>query len=129
MGSTTEMDEGDCVVPRDSVNTFVEYVHQVREDMGIRIKSFGHAGDGNLHIYILRDDMTPEEWKRNLDEAMDRMYRKARELNGLVSGEHGVGFAKMSYMGENYAPEKIDLMRGIKNAFDPKGILNPSKLF
>ena len=73
--------------------------------------------------------MTPEEWKRNLDEAMDRMYRKARELNGLVSGEHGVGFAKMSYMGENYAPEKIDLMRGIKNAFDPKGILNPSKLF
>ena len=128
-GSTTEMDEVDCVVPRDCVNTFVEYVHQVREDMGIRIKSFGHAGDGNLHIYILRDDMNDEQWKKNLGEAMDRMYKKARELKGLVSGEHGIGFAKMSYMGENYAPEKIELMRGIKKAFDPKGILNPTKLF
>ena len=128
-GSTTEMDEVDCVVPRDCVNTFVEHVHQVREDMGIRIKSFGHAGDGNLHIYILRDDMNDEQWKKNLEEAMDRMYKKARELKGLVSGEHGIGFAKMSYMGENYAPEKIELMRGIKKAFDPKGILNPTKLF
>ena len=127
--SKTEMDEVDCVVPRDRVNTFVEYVHQVREDMGIRIKSFGHAGDGNLHIYILRDDMNDAEWKKNLEEAMDRMYKKARELKGLVSGEHGIGFAKMSYMGENYAPEKIELMRGIKKAFDPKGILNPTKLF
>ena len=128
-GSTTEMDEVDCVVPRDRVNTFVEYVHQVREDMGIRIKSFGHAGDGNLHIYILRDDMNDADWKKNLGDAMERMYAKSRELKGLVSGEHGVGLAKMSYMSENYAPEKIELMRGIKKAFDAKGILNPSKLF
>ena len=116
-------------MPRDRVNTFVEYVHQVREDMGIRIKSFGHAGDGNLHIYILRDDMNDADWKKNLGDAMERMYAKSRELKGLVSGEHGVGLAKMSYMSENYAPEKIELMRGIKKAFDAKGILNPSKLF
>ena len=73
--------------------------------------------------------MNDEQWKKNLGDAMDRMYKKARELKGLVSGEHGIGFAKMSYMGVKYAPEKIELMRGIKKAFDPKGILNPTKLF
>ena len=90
-GSTTEMDEVDCVVPRDCVNMLVEHVHQVREDMGIRIKSFGHAGDGNLHIYILRDDMNDAEWK-TLGEGLNRLGKIALEEYGIhLTYHHHMG--------------------------------------
>ncbi len=126
--STTLMDEVDVVVPRNKVSEMVEFSHQLQEKIGIRIKSFGHAGDGNLHIYVLKDDLTEEEWKKRLNLAMDEMYKKARELNGQVSGEHGIGYAKKPYLNQSLAPEILEIMRGIKKAFDPKGILNPGKV-
>jgi len=126
--STTLMDEVDVVVPRNKVSEMVEFSHQLQDKIGIRIKSFGHAGDGNLHIYVLKDDLSEEEWKKRLNLAMDEMYKKARELNGQVSGEHGIGYAKKPYLNQSLAPEILEIMRGIKKAFDPKSILNPGKV-
>ena len=127
-GSTTSMDEVDVVVPRSCVNEFVNFVHDLRKDMNIRIKSFGHAGDGNLHVYILRDAMNDKRWKNALEEAMQRLYDKAKTMDGQVSGEHGIGLAKKPYLKESLDPATIILMQRIKKAFDPNGILNPHKV-
>ena len=127
-GSTTYMDEADIVVPRNCVNDMVEYTHSLQEEVGVRIKSFGHAGDGNLHAYILKDDLSDEEWEKRLGLTMEKMYARARELHGQVSGEHGIGFAKKTYLKESLDPEIIGLMRGVKQAFDPNNILNPHKI-
>lgn len=127
-GSTTYMDEVDVVVPRSSVNEMVEYIHSLYKEVNIRIKSFGHAGDGNLHAYVLKDDLSEEEWELRMKAAMDKIYGKARELHGQVSGEHGIGYAKKSYLMESMDPATVEIMRGIKKAFDPKNILNPHKV-
>lgn len=126
--STTYMDEADVVVPRNRVNDLVEYIHVIQKEVGLRIKTFGHAGDGNLHAYILKDDLSDDIWKKRLSAAMEKMYAKAHELNGQVSGEHGIGFAKKKYLKESLDPQAIELMRGIKNTFDPNNILNPHKV-
>lgn len=127
-GSTTYMDEVDVVVPRSCVNEMVEYIHSLHNEVNIRIKSFGHAGDGNLHAYVLKDDLSEEEWEKRMKAAMDKIYGKARELHGQVSGEHGIGYAKKSYLMEAMDPATVEIMRGIKKAFDPKNILNPHKV-
>ncbi|MBM6860964.1 2-hydroxy-acid oxidase, partial [Clostridium saudiense] len=125
---TTEMDEVDVVVPRNKVAEFVMFTHTLEEKLNIRIKSFGHAGDGNLHIYILRDELPEDMWKKKLNEVMEIMYDKANELNGQVSGEHGIGYAKKKYLFNSLSEEMISIMKGIKLAFDPKNILNPGKI-
>ncbi len=127
-GSTTIMDEVDVVVPRNKVNSLVEFTHALQDEIGIRIKSFGHAGDGNLHAYVLRDNLDEKEWKTKLNLAMDKIYEKGRLLEGQVSGEHGIGYAKKAYLKQQLSPITLELMRGIKNTFDPKGILNPHKI-
>lgn len=128
-GSTTYMDEVDMVVPRNRVNEMVEYLHSLHTEVDIRIKTFGHAGDGNLHSYILRDDLSQEEFERRMELAMEKIYQKAKELGGQVSGEHGIGFAKKPYLKESLDEANLALMAGIKKAFDPKNILNPHKVF
>lgn len=127
--STSEMDEVDVVVPRSHVNEMVEFAHRLEETAGVRIKCFGHAGDGNLHIYVLRDDLGESEWEERLSSAMDEMYKKARELSGAVSGEHGIGYAKKQYLMKSASAKEIELMRGIKRVFDPKNLLNPGKIW
>ena len=127
-GSTTQMDEVDACVPRSKVNVFVEFVHSLQDEMHVRIKCFGHAGDGNLHVYILRDDLDEQAWGKVLLATMDKMYAKARDLDGKVSGEHGIGLAKKPYLKEVLDPAAIKVMQGIKKAFDPNNILNPRKV-
>lgn len=127
--STTEMDECDVVVPRNKVAEFVKYTHEVAAQLGVRIPSFGHAGDGNLHVYICRDSLPDDEWERTLRSAFDLLYGKANELRGLVSGEHGIGYAKREYMLSCCGPTQLALMRGIKAVFDKNNILNPDKMF
>ena len=127
--STTEMDECDVVVPRDKVAEFILYTHEVSQELKVRIPSFGHAGDGNLHIYICRDQLDESEWKTVLEKVFELLYQRAHALGGLVSGEHGIGYAKKQYLSDTTDAVQLELMRGIKNVFDPKHILNPQKVF
>ena len=126
--TTTYMDECDVVVPRNMVAKFINYTNELQKEFNIRIRSFGHAGDGNLHVYVLKDDLTDEVWDEKIAEVFEAMYSKSRELKGLVSGEHGIGFAKKAYMLEQLGPVYVGLMKNIKLAFDPKNILNPGKV-
>ena len=126
--STTDMDECDVCVPRNNVANFIRYTNELQKEFDVRIRSFGHAGDGNLHVYVLKDAMTDEQWKIKLSEVFEAMYKRARELNGVVSGEHGIGYAKRPYLFEQYNNEHIGLMKNIKLAFDSKNILNPGKV-
>ncbi len=126
--STTQMDECDVVVPVNKVDEFIKYTHALAEEFGVRIPSFGHAGDGNLHVYICRDALEQAEWEEILRSCFDRMYEKAEELGGLVSGEHGIGYAKKEYLKKQYGQTPIAIMQGIKKVFDEKNILNPGKV-
>ena len=126
--STDQMDECDVVVPRSRVADFILYTHQVAKEVGLRIPSFGHAGDGNLHIYLCRDGLDEKEWEKRKHNAFKLMYDRAKEIGGLVSGEHGIGLDKRPYLLNALGERQLELMRGIKNVFDPKGILNPGKV-
>ncbi len=126
--STTEMDECDVVVPVNKIDEFIRFTHTLAEQTGVRIPSFGHAGDGNLHIYICKDHLSDQEWESVLQHCFDAMYKKADELGGLISGEHGIGYAKKDYLKEQVGDLQINLMRGIKKVFDGKNILNPEKV-
>jgi len=126
--STDEMDECDVVVPKSRVADFIKYTHEVSREVELRIPSFGHAGDGNLHIYLCRDGMEESIWKQKAEDAFERLYARAREYGGMVSGEHGIGYAKKVYLEKQVGDQQIELMRGIKKVFDPKGILNPGKV-
>lgn len=122
------MDECDVVVPRDKLAEFILYTHQLSRDFDMRMPSFGHAGDGNLHVYLCRDAMDETLWKEKRDQVFDLMYRKSALLAGLVSGEHGIGYVKKEYMRLQYGDVQIQLMQGIKTVFDPKNLLNPGKV-
>jgi len=126
--STTEMDECDVVVPRRNVAEFVMFSHQLQAKHGLRLRSFGHAGDGNLHIYILRDSLETDAWQQKLAAVFDELYAKANDLGGKVSGEHGIGYAKKQYLATASTEAEKRLMAGLKTAFDPQNILNPGKL-
>ncbi len=126
--STTEMDECDVVVPVNKVDEFIKYTHTIADELGVRIPSFGHAGDGNLHVYICRDALSDKDWAMTLEKCFKLMYKKSEELGGLVSGEHGIGYAKKDYLKSQLGETPISIMRGIKRVFDEKNILNPGKI-
>ncbi len=122
--AVSEEEPLDLVVPINKTAEFVRFVHEVERETSMRMVSFGHAGDGNVHICIVRGDRGEAEWETQLHGAMSVLYRKAHELGGLTSGEHGVGTAKQPYFFENTPPENLALMRALKDAFDPEHILN-----
>ena len=125
---TKLLDECDVVVPVNQIAKYLTYVNGVGEKYDFAVKSFGHAGDGNLHIYTCSNDMEEDEFKRQVDEFMWDIYRKAQEVGGLLSGEHGIGYGKMTYLSELSGPVSMRLMEGIKEVFDPKMIMNPGKV-
>ena len=127
-GSTPTMDECDVVVPRDHIAAFVRESVEIGKRAGVRVCSFGHAGDGNLHIYACRDELSEADWKRGVAQVMDELYAAARRMDGEVSGEHGIGHAKRAFLQKSVGEAQVELMRGIKAAFDPNGILNPGKV-
>lgn len=126
--STPAMDECDVVVPGNQVAQFVKYVKELERNYEIRIRSFGHAGDGNIHVYVCKDQLADQVWRDKLTTIMAAMYLKARELGGQVSGEHGVGHAKIGFLRDSVGETAMQLMRGIKLTFDPGNILNPGKV-
>ena len=95
---------------------------------GYEVRNFGHAGDGNLHIYCCANDMELDEFKRRSKAVMDKCYAKCTEFGGQVSGEHAIGHAKKQYLLESVGETAFGLMQAIKQVFDPKGILNPGKV-
>ncbi len=125
---TKIMDEMDVVVPVERIADFLNYVHEVGDEHHMRIRSFGHAGDGNLHIYVCSNDMGREEFLAASKPVMDACYSKCAEFGGQVSGEHAIGHAKKEYLRESVGETAFGLMGAIKKVFDPDGILNPGKV-
>lgn len=126
--STTDMDECDIVVPRNRIADFSRFADEKMEQYGVRISIQGHAGDGNMHIQIMRDDMEPKLFTARCSQVMKDFYGKAKELGGQVSGEHGIGHVRAAALEEFLGKDMIALYGGIKHVFDERGILNPGKI-
>ena len=126
--NTKLLDECDVVVPVNQIAHYVTYIKEISEGYDFEVKSFGHAGDGNLHIYTCSNDMELAEFETQVADFMEKAYAKATELGGLISGEHGIGHGKLDYLAQMVGPVNMRLMRGIKEVFDPNMVLNPGKV-
>jgi len=118
----------DIVVPRGQIPAMVRRVKEIGEEYRLAIPVFGHAGDGNLHPNILFDYRVPGELER-VQGAAAAIFRAALSLGGTLTGEHGIGSLKKEFLEEALGPLGVGVMRDIKAALDPKGILNPGKMF
>ena len=123
------LDECDVVVPVTKIAEYINFVNAESKSYMFDVKSFGHAGDGNLHIYTLSNEEDKiDQFKDEVDKFMDVIYKKAYDLGGKISGEHGIGHGKKKYLKSFEGHTNIEIMRGIKKAFDPNMILNPDKV-
>ncbi|MHB8881109.1 MAG: FAD-binding oxidoreductase [Thermodesulfovibrionales bacterium] len=118
----------DIVVPRSAIPVMLKKLQALSKESGIPIVSFGHAGDGNIHVNIMADRENKPEYEKALGLVKD-VFRMTLELGGTISGEHGVGMTKKEYIGMEIKPAEMALMKKIKNLFDPLNILNPGKIF
>jgi glycolate oxidase len=118
----------DVVVPRGRVPELFAAIANLRQAYQLRIAAFGHAGDGNIHVNLMVDRRDTQQRAR-AKEAERALFEHVVALEGSISGEHGIGFAKAQYIGIELSPEEIALMKRVKAAFDPNGILNPGKIF
>lgn len=125
---TKLLDECDVVVPVNKIAEYVGFVDKAKADYDFEVKYFGHAGDGNLHIYTCSNTLEKEEFLKQVDKFMAAIYQKAMDLGGQISGEHGIGMGKAKYLRQALGETNIRLMQGIKQVFDPKNILNPDKV-
>jgi len=119
----------DVVVPRAEIHRLLKGMKEISRGHGVRIVSFGHAGDGNVHVNILKDDLGDEHWDGLVPPVREEIYRLALALGGTITGEHGVGATRRQYLPMALDEAQIELMRRIRAAFDPNSILNPSKIF
>ncbi|MFQ5480727.1 MAG: FAD-binding oxidoreductase [Thermodesulfobacteriota bacterium] len=118
----------DVVVPRARIADLIRGLKDIRDSSGLLIVSFGHAGDGNIHVNIMYDKTDANEAEA-AEKAVTEVFRLTLGLGGTISGEHGVGTSKAKYIGMELQPEMLTLMKSIKKVFDPRGILNPGKIF
>ena len=122
--------EEDTVVKRAYLPDLMRGVKEIGGSYGFESVCYGHAGDGNLHINILKGGMSSEKWNGiHLEEGIRRIFRLCKKLGGTISGEHGIGLVQKKYMNEVLSKAHFDLMKGIKKTFDPNGILNPDKIW
>ncbi|MFR5865256.1 MAG: FAD-linked oxidase C-terminal domain-containing protein [Acutalibacteraceae bacterium] len=127
--AASEQEPVDIVVPISRTAEFIRFVRRTEAESGLRMVSFGHAGDGNVHLCVVRGDRSEEAWRTDLRAAMEKVYAKACELGGVPSGEHGIGLSKRHYFLRETAKENIAAMNRIKDALDPKHILNDQKSY
>jgi glycolate oxidase len=118
----------DVVVPKGRIPSLFALVRRIESDYRLRIPCFGHAGDGNIHVNIMVDPENQDEIRR-AHEAEHVLFSGVVALEGSISGEHGIGFSKAPFIALELSPEEIALMKRVKAAFDPQGILNPGKIF
>ncbi|MCS7027357.1 MAG: FAD-binding protein [Bacteroidia bacterium] len=121
--------EEDTVVPRAKLATLLQGVKEIGRRYEFRSICYGHAGDGNLHINIVKENMSDEKWKNVLPKAIREIFELCHSLGGTISGEHGIGYVQRPYLDIVFDPVQINLMKKIKSAFDPNHILNPEKIF
>ena len=125
----SEQEPVDIVVPIDKTAEFISFINKLDEESGMQMVSFGHAGDGNVHLCVVRGDRDLKTWHKELKANMDKAYHKAYELGGITSGEHGIGISKRRYFLRETPGENLEIMNRIKDALDPKHILNDKKSY
>ena len=121
--------EEDTVVPRFELPNLLAGVKKIGAHYGFQSVCYGHAGDGNLHVNIIKGDLTEKQWNEELPKAIREIFQLTVNLGGTISGEHGIGFVQKIYMDIPFNKVEIELMKSIKKTFDPKNILNPNKMF
>ncbi|MBT7481747.1 MAG: FAD-binding protein, partial [Flavobacteriales bacterium] len=121
--------EEDTVVPRAELAKLLKGVKQIGKKYGFKSICYGHAGDGNLHVNIIKGEMTDECWENELTKGIREIFELTKSLGGTLSGEHGIGLVQKDYMDIVFSDKEIELQKGIKKLFDPNNILNPGKIF
>ncbi len=121
--------EEDTVVPRAELPKLLKGVKKIGDKYGFKSVCYGHAGDGNLHVNIIKDNMTDEAWNNELPKGIREIFYLCKNLGGTISGEHGIGYVQKDYMDIPFSDVELQLQKQIKKVFDSKGILNPGKIF
>lgn len=125
----TEFEMLDEVVPINRFAEMIKYTKELEKKHEIRVINFGHAGDGNIHTVLMKENLDKETWKTKRKDLLDDLYEKVLELGGLPSAEHGIGLIKKPYLLKMKDHDEINLMRKIKRTIDPDNRLNPGKIF
>lgn len=120
--------EEDTVVPRAELPKLIKGVKSIGSKYGFESVCYGHAGDGNLHVNILKNNLTDAQWNTEVPKGIREIFQLVKMLKGALSGEHGIGYVQRDYMDIFFDETSMQLMRSIKKAFDPKGIMNPNKV-
>ena len=121
--------EEDTVVPRAVLPKLINGIKQVGAKYGFSSVCYGHAGDGNLHVNIIKESMSDADWHSKLKDGITEIFELTVSLGGTISGEHGIGLVQKDFMHLKYTPTHFAIWKGIKEVFDPNGILNPGKIF
>lgn len=121
--------EEDTVVPRYYLPDLLKGVKEIGSKYGFRSVCYGHAGDGNLHVNIIKGELDDKTWNEELPKGIREIFQLCVKLGGTLSGEHGIGLVQKTYMDIAFSQAQLNLMKDIKKVFDPKGILNPGKIF
>ncbi len=121
--------EEDTVVPRAELPQLIKGIKEIGNRYGFESVCYGHAGDGNLHVNIIKTSMSDEDWKNKLPAGIKEIFQLTVSLGGTLSGEHGIGYVQKDYMPIKFSEVHLSIMRGIKKVFDPNNIMNPGKVF
>lgn len=121
--------EEDTVVPRYEMPKLLEGVKEIGSRYGFKSVCYGHVGDGNLHVNIVKGEMSDHDWTHKLSDGIVEIFELTKQLGGTISGEHGIGYVQKPYLNIVFNEAEMAIQKGVKKLFDPKGILNPGKVF
>lgn len=121
--------EEDTVVPRAELPELLSTIKRLGKEYGFHSVCYGHAGDGNLHVNIVKANMSDADWQHKLPLGIRALFKEVVRMGGTISGEHGIGYVQKDYMDIAFSDAQLGIMKQLKNVFDPRGILNPGKIF